>query len=102
MIDIKHHIFVCTSCRVNGMQKGTCFSKESVPIVQKFMQEIEERELFNEVMVTNTGCLRVCNKGPIVVVYPEGIWYGNVTLKDVERIVEEHIEGGKVVEDLLI
>jgi (2Fe-2S) ferredoxin len=53
-------------------------------------------------MVTNTGCLGVCNKGPVVVVYPEGTCYWNVTVDDVERIVEEHIEGGKVVEDLVI
>ena len=53
-------------------------------------------------MVTNTGCLGVCNKGPIVVVYPEGTWYGNVKVEDVEKIVEQHIEGGKVVEELVI
>jgi len=102
MINLKHHIFVCASCRVNGMQKGMCFSKESVKVVQKFMEEVEDRDLINEVMVTNTGCLGVCNKGPIVVVYPEGTWYGNVTLDDVERIMDEHIEGGKVVEELVI
>lgn len=102
MIDIKHHIFVCTSCRVNGMQQGLCHNKESVKIVQKFMEEVEDRDLINEVMVTNTGCFGVCNKGPIVVVYPEGTWYGNVTVDDVEKIVEEHIEGGQVVKELVI
>lgn len=102
MISLKHHIFVCASCRVNGMQKGMCFSKDSVKVVQKFMEEVEDRDLINEVMVTNTGCLGVCNKGPIVVVYPEGTWYGNVTIDDVERIMDEHIEGGKVVEELVI
>ncbi|NYB97721.1 MULTISPECIES: 2Fe-2S ferredoxin [Clostridium] len=102
MINLKHHIFVCASCRVNGMQKGMCYSKDSVKVVQKFMEEVEERDLINEVMVTNTGCLGVCNKGPIVVVYPEGTWYGNVKVEDVERIVEEHIEGGKVVQELVI
>ncbi|WP_459476419.1 2Fe-2S ferredoxin [Clostridium saccharoperbutylacetonicum] len=102
MINLKYHIFVCASCRVNGIQKGMCYSKDSVKVVQKFMEEVEDRDLINEVMVTNTGCLGVCNKGPVVVVYPEGTWYGNVTVDDVERIVEEHIEGGKVVEDLVI
>ena len=102
MIDIKHHIFVCASCRVNGMQKGMCYSKDSVKVVQKFMEEVEDRDLINEVMVSNTGCLGVCNKGPVVVVYPEGTWYGNVKVEDVERIVEEHIEGGKVVQELVI
>lgn len=102
MISLKHHIFVCTSCRVNGMQKGLCYSKDSVKVVQKFMEEVEDRDLINEVMVTNTGCFGVCSKGPIVVVYPEGTWYGNVQVEDVERIMDEHIEGGKVIEDLVI
>jgi len=102
MIDIKHHIFVCTSCRVNGMQQGLCLNKDSVKIVQKFMEEVEDRDLINEVMVTNTGCFGICNKGPIVVVYPEGTWYGNVTVDDVEKIVEQHIEGGQVVKELVI
>jgi (2Fe-2S) ferredoxin len=53
-------------------------------------------------MINNTGCFGICDKGPIVVVYPEGVWYGNVSPDDVERIMDEHIEGGTPVEDLLI
>lgn len=102
MISVKHHIFVCTSCRINGTQKGYCNSKDAVKLVQKFMEEVDERELTGEVMVTNTGCFAICNKGPIVVVYPEGTWYGGVTLEDVEEIMDEHIEGGKKIERLII
>lgn len=102
MVKLKHHIFICTSCRINGQQKGFCFSKDSVDIVQKFMEELDDRDLSQEVMVTNTGCFGICDKGPVVVIYPEGTWYGNVTEDDVETIVEQHIEGGKVVEELLI
>lgn len=102
MVKLKHHIFVCTSCRINGQQKGFCFSKGSVDIVQRFMEAIEENDLSGEVMITNTGCFGICDKGPIAVVYPEGIWYGNLTDEDVDRIVEEHILEGKPVEDLMI
>lgn len=102
MVSPKYHVFVCTSCRINGQQKGFCYSKESVDIVQRFMEEIEDRDLSGDVMVTNTGCFGICDKGPIVVVYPEGTWYGSLTPDDVERIVEEHFEGGKVVKDLVI
>ncbi len=102
MVSPKYHIFVCTSCRINGQQKGFCYSKDSVDIIQRFMEEIDDRDLSGEVMVTNTGCFGICDKGPIVVVYPEGIWYGNVTTEDVEKIVEQHIEGGLVVEELII
>lgn len=102
MVSPKYHIFVCTSCRINGQQKGLCYSKDSVDIVQKFIEELDNRDLSQEVMVTNTGCFGICDKGPVVVIYPEGTWYGNVTEDDVETIVEQHIEGGKVVEELLI
>ncbi len=102
MIKPKYHVFVCTSCRVNGTQKGFCHSKGSVDLVQRFMEEIDERELSAEVMVTNTGCFGICDKGPVVVVYPEATWYGNVTDDDVARICEEHLEGGKKVEELII
>jgi (2Fe-2S) ferredoxin len=102
MVSPKYHIFVCTSCRINGQQKGYCYSKDSVDIIQRFMEELDDRDLSSEVMVTNTGCFGICDKGPIVVVYPEGVWYGNVTEDDVEKIVEQHIEGGTIVKELQI
>lgn len=94
------HIFVCTSSRINGQQKGFCHSKEAVDIVMKFMEEVEERELGGSVFVSNTGCFGICEKGPIVVVYPDNVWYGSVTVDDVEEIMEEHIEGGNTVKRL--
>lgn len=97
MISPKYHIFVCTSCRVNGTQKGFCFQKGSVDLVQKFMQEIEDRDLTGECMITNTGCFGICDKGPIAVVYPEGIWYGNLDEDAVEEICESHFENGEPV-----
>jgi (2Fe-2S) ferredoxin len=102
MVKIKHHIFVCTSCRINGQQKGFCFSKGSVDILQKFLEEIEDNDLSSEVMVSNTGCFGICEKGPIAVVYPEGIWYGNLTEDSVEKIVEQHIISGLPVEEFMI
>ncbi|MDR3563633.1 MAG: (2Fe-2S) ferredoxin domain-containing protein [Negativicutes bacterium] len=96
----KTHIFVCTSSRISGQQKGFCHSKGSIDIMAKFMEEIEERDLSGEVFVTNTGCFGICEKGPIVVVYPDNVWYGAVTLADVEEILDQHIEGGTVVKRL--
>jgi len=68
--------------------------------MMNFLEEIEERGLGGEVFVTNTGCFGLCEKGPVVVVYPDNVWYGNVTPDDVEEIMEEHIEGGNVVKRL--
>ncbi|MCX8131551.1 MAG: (2Fe-2S) ferredoxin domain-containing protein [Clostridia bacterium] len=102
MVKPKYHVFVCTSSRINGQQKGYCHSKDSVGIVQALMEEIDSRELSGEVMVTNTGCFGICSTGTIVVVYPEGVWYKEVTAGDVAEIVESHFENGKKVERLEI
>jgi len=102
MLKPKFHIFICTSCRINGQQKGYCHTKGAVDITTKFMEEVEDRDLGGEVMITNTGCFGICNDGPIVVVYPQGVWYGSVTEEDVEEIIESHIENGKIVKRLLI
>lgn len=102
MLQPKYHVFICTSCRINGTQKGFCHSKDAVKLVHRFMEEIDERDLSGEVMVTNTGCFGICDKGPVVVVYPEGTWYGNVTQDDVADIVERHFENGEKVDRLVI
>ncbi len=98
MVSPKYHIFVCTSCRTNGTQKGFCHQKDSVKILEKFLQEIEDRDLSGDCMVSNTGCFGICSRGPIAVVYPEGVWYGGLTVSAVEEIAEEHLEGGKIAE----
>jgi (2Fe-2S) ferredoxin len=66
------------------------------------MEELEERGLSDDVMITNTGCFGICSQGPIVVVYPENIWYKEVSEDDVLEIVESHFENGCKVERLEI
>lgn len=98
MVVPKYHIFVCTSCRTTGVQKGYCHQKDSVKIIEKFMEEIEDRDLSGDCMITNTGCFGICNRGPIAVVYPQGIWYGGLTVDAVEEIMDQHIEGGGIAQ----
>jgi (2Fe-2S) ferredoxin len=98
MVTPKYHVIVCTSCRINGTQKGMCFQKGGVGLVQKFIEEIEDRDLTAECMVTNTGCFGICDKGPVAVVYPEGVWYGKLDEDAVAEICERHLEGGAPVE----
>lgn len=98
----EYHIFVCTSSRVNGTQKGYCHSHESTQIIANFMEACEENDISDKVIVSNTGCFGLCKDGPIVVVYPEGTWYGKVTPDDVEEIVESHLINGNIVKRLEI
>jgi (2Fe-2S) ferredoxin len=53
------------------------------------------------VLRTKVDCLRICEQGPIAVVYPDGVWYRNVDEAAIDRIVDEHLVGGRVVEDLV-
>lgn len=102
MIKPKRHIFVCSSSRTKGEPKGFCQSKGAVEIISNFLEEIRDRDLGSEVFVSNTGCFSLCEKGPIVVIYPDNVWYGGVTPEDVEEIMDEHIEGNSVVKRLEI
>ncbi len=102
MVQPKYHVFICTSCSITGQQRGFCYNSKSVDILRKFMEEINERDLSSEVVLSNTGCFGICDKGPIAVVYPEGVWYGHLSVDDVERICDEHFEGGTPVADLMI
>jgi (2Fe-2S) ferredoxin len=85
-----------------GDKKGTCHTRGGVALVRKLMQELDERELASEVAVSATSCHAICDKGPIVVVYPDAVWYGGVTEEGLETIVEEHLEGGKPVKALML
>jgi (2Fe-2S) ferredoxin len=98
----RHHVFICINQRPAGHPKGDCASKASRDVFQKFQEEVEKRQLWESVAVNGTTCLGPCNLGASVVIYPEGTWYGQVTPKDVEEIVEQHIVGGKPVERLLL
>ena len=100
MSRFKRHFFVCTTNRP-PMAKPSCGQKQSQDLYMKMMEEMEKRNLFNDVSVTPTGCLGPCFDGPSIVVYPEGIWYAAVTPEDIEEIAENHMQNGKPVERLV-
>lgn len=97
----KHHIFVCGSARLVGENKGFCLQKGAVDIIQMFNEEIQDRCLDNEVMVTSTGCMGLCSMGPVIMIYPEQIWYGKVSEEDVEEIMDS-LEKSEILDRLAI
>jgi NADP-reducing hydrogenase subunit HndC len=93
MEHIRAHILVCT---------GTgCASSNSTVLISVLEQELKAQGMDQEVKVIKTGCFGLCAMGPIVMVYPEGACYTNVTTEDAKEIVAEHIVKGRIVSRLL-
>jgi (2Fe-2S) ferredoxin len=82
-----HHILVCASFRAAGSPQGVCFNKGSTGLLQYLQEGLSDRGL-DEVMISTTSCLKVCDRGPAMVVYPEGYWYGNVTEDTLDVILD--------------
>lgn len=97
---LEHHILVCMNQRPQGHPRGSCGSVGAGSVFEAFRAETEKRGLFERVMVTGTFCMGPCERGPTVVVYPEGVWYGQVQPGDVAVIFDEHLGQGKPVERL--
>ena len=88
------HILICG---------GTgCTSSNSDEIAAKFNELLKEYNLTDEAKVVRTGCFGLCQKGPIVAIYPDKVFYGHIDATKVERIVSEHILKGRMVEDYMI
>ncbi len=98
----RHHVFVCENRRPDDDPRGCCAAKGSEAIRDAFKAELHRRGLKKEIRANGTGCLDNCAEGPTVVVYPEGVWYGRVTVDDVPEIVESHLVNGVPVERLLV
>jgi (2Fe-2S) ferredoxin len=94
------HVFVCSQTRPPGHPRGCCAQNGANEVLQAFWQELQKRNLFDTISVTFSGCLGPCDRGPNVVVYPEGVLYSGVGKGDVAAIFDEHLLGGTPVERL--
>ena len=95
----KHHIFVCASFRVAGEAKGVCHRKEAGSLLQYLQTELSDRGM-DDVMVSSTGCLNLCERGPIMIVYPDGCWYGEVNESKIDEVLDGLEEGVAAGEQL--
>lgn len=98
----KYHILVCTNTRPPGHPKGSCGESGAQTVATKFSEELEKRNLFGQVVLSGSTCIGMCKFGPVVIVYPDAVWYHRVTADDVTEIMNEHITNGKPVERLMI
>lgn len=95
-----HHVFFCTNRREDGSQ--CCAQCGAQEMRDYFKKRTKELGIAGEgrVRINIAGCLDRCGEGPVVVVYPEGVWYTYVDREDLEEILTEHLMGGRVVERL--
>ncbi len=93
MDNFRAHILLCYG--------GACLSSGAGPIKEVLQVELEKADLHHEIDIITTGCMGTCELGPIMVVYPEGIFYQKVKPEDVSEIVQEHLLKGRIVKRIL-
>ncbi len=97
-----HHIFICENVRVPGHARGCCDPNGEGALRSAFKAELKKAGLSLTTRANKSGCLDQCEHGPVVAIYPQGIWYGQVRPGDVSRIVQQTILHDRVLEDLVI
>ena len=101
---IQRHIFICA----DATKPECCDKAASIEVWDYLKRRLRELKLDQPtiehpycIFRTKANCLRVCHSGPILVVYPDGVWYHSVTIEVVDRILTEHILGNQPVQDYL-
>jgi (2Fe-2S) ferredoxin len=94
-----YHFFVCASFR--GLEaKGKCIKKDSLRLIPYLEEELADRGL--NAMVSSTGCLKLCEEGPVMIIYPQGHWYRDVNSEKVVDEILDALEDGSVAEPYLL
>lgn len=96
----RYHVFFCTNQRPNGLACCQDHDAEALRDYAKAQMKKLQRSLPHTVRINTAGCLDRCSHGPVMVVYPEAIWYTYQTREDIDAIIDEHLVQGHVVERL--
>lgn len=99
MEPFRFHIFVCTQQKPEG--SISCAASRSSEVLEALDRAVQARGLLHEVQLTTCGCMGLCDEGPVMVAYPEGVWYRRVQPADVGEILDSHLDEGKPVERLV-
>ncbi len=93
----KLHFLVCVNDRGEDTTRSCCAGGGGLEIYRRFKDRVRELGVKDHVLVTRTGCLRHCSRGPTVIVWPAGRWYGGVHVEDVDELVARELDGLEVV-----
>ena len=97
------HVFFCTNQRENGEDCCNNFGAQKMrDYVKDKVKALKISSNKNRIRINSAGCMDRCDEGPVLVVYPEGVWYTYVDESDLDEIIEEHLKNGRVVERLKI
>ncbi|MBE7493184.1 MAG: (2Fe-2S) ferredoxin domain-containing protein [Planctomycetes bacterium] len=96
----ERHVFICMNERPADNPRGDCVRKGAPQVLERFKALVDELKLKPRMRAQKCGCLDTCEFGVSVVVYPEAVWYRNVTVADVDEIVHSHLIAGIPVERL--
>lgn len=96
------HVFACTNRRPDGHKRGSCAALGSEKLRDYMKVRAKELGLEGRVRINSAGCLDRCEKGPTLVIYPEGIWYSFSSQDDVDEILNTHVVGGGRVSRLML
>lgn len=98
----EHHVFFCCNQRP---APDSCCANHGASELQTYAKErVKELGLAGEgrIRINKAGCLGRCDDGPVLVVYPEGVWYTFVDKEDIDEIIREHLQNGRIVERLKV
>lgn len=98
----QHHVFFCTNQRENGDACCATFDAQAMRDYAKQRTKALGLHKNGQSRINSAGCLNRCAEGPVIVVYPEAIWYTYVDQTDIDEIIESHLQHGKPVERLML
>jgi (2Fe-2S) ferredoxin len=89
----QHHVFCCTNRREAGHKRGCCAEKDADALRDYMKAKVKALGL-PKTRVNAAGCLDRCELGPVMVIYPEGVWYRPQNTADIDEIIASHLQNG--------